>query len=142
MITPAEVDRRLSAARIRLVDDIVVHQRRRVDDLHDRAKPDRRVTPIAASARRQQQKRRAQALAAALLEVVTDCRDGVDGADRVRADLFFDSFQVRGEQVLHLATGYRRCIDDVIKIEFGFKSRLLYYLKKYVPFKEQWKEKG
>ena len=69
VIAPLDVGGGTSAARLRRIDHVVVHQRRGVDHLHHRAQLDRRrAAAVADQFGRDQQQRRPQPFAAA------DCR--------------------------------------------------------------------
>ena len=109
MIAPAHIGGRASAARARVVDHIVMHQRSGVHDLHHRAQMDR--APVGRRAanqfRSQQQQQRAQPLAAALLQVLADLSDHVHRRDGLHADLLLHELQIVVDEIedLHAADG-------------------------------------
>ena len=70
--------RGLAATPLRVVDDVVVHQRGRMDELHDRRVQHGELAGVPGQPRRHQQHGRANALAAAVLDVAPDLRDQVD----------------------------------------------------------------
>ena len=78
-----------AAAHLRVVDDVVVDQRRGVDELDDRRVQHRALALVAAEPRRHQQHGRADALAAARLDVFADARESgrpaTAGGGRTRA---------------------------------------------------------
>ena len=78
VVAPPAVHGETAPSEIRVVDDVVVHQRRRVDELDDRRVGHGALTLIAGESRRHQQQRRANALAAARLEIASDLRDELD----------------------------------------------------------------
>ena len=78
VVPPARVHGLPAAAHIRIVDDVVVNERGRVDELHDRGIQHGTGAGVAAQARGHQQHRRPHALAAALLDVGADLGDDVD----------------------------------------------------------------
>ena len=73
-VAPGRVRRRTSAARVGLVDDVVVDQRRGVEHLDDRAEADAALARAAERLGREQQQQRANALAAAGDQVAARCR--------------------------------------------------------------------
>ena len=75
---PSRVHGRLSPAPLRVVDDVVVHQRGGVDELHDRRVEHGQLARVAREAGRHQQHGGPDALAAAVLDVAPDLRDEVD----------------------------------------------------------------
>ena len=78
VVAPLRVDGLPPAPHIRIVDDVVVHQRRGVNELDDGGVEHGARPGVAAQARAHQQHRRAHALAAALQQVVADLRNDVD----------------------------------------------------------------
>jgi hypothetical protein len=72
------VHREPASAQIRIVDDVIVHERGRVDELHDRGIQDGPVALVPTQAGRHQEDGGSDALAAALLDVVADLRDEVN----------------------------------------------------------------
>ena len=90
VVAPARVRRQPAAPHVGVVDDVVVHQRRGVDELDDRRVEHGAIAGVAAEARGHQQHGRAHALAAALLDVAAhlgDERDaGLDVADELVLD--------------------------------------------------------
>ena len=78
VVAPPRMDREPAAAQVRVVDDVVVDERRGVDELDDRRVQNRAVALVAAEARGHQQDRGPDPLSAARLNVVADLRDQVD----------------------------------------------------------------
>ena len=77
-IAPCGVGRGPAAPRLRLVDDVVVHQRRGVQHLDDRTEADARVAGAAQRLGREKQQQRTDALPAARHQVLRDVGDNVD----------------------------------------------------------------
>ena len=90
------------AAHVRFVDDVVVHERRGVNELDHRREQRRVLARVAAHARRHQQHRRANALAAALLDVMADRRDQRDLRLEVTHEFAFDLLEVLANRLEHL----------------------------------------
>ena len=107
LVSEALVGRGLAAAHGRLVDDVVVHQRRRVNDLGHRREAHGRLALVAERAGEQKHQDGTQPLAAAGLQMVRDGADGVHRADRVELDRLFDLEQVVGDQSQHFLAGKR-----------------------------------
>ena len=78
LVAPAPVHARPSAAELGVVDDVVVDERRRVDELDHGAVTHVAVTLVPEHVRAQEEQRGPDALAAALDEVVPDERDRRD----------------------------------------------------------------
>src|SRR5207248_5740598 len=78
VVTPPRMDRQAAAPEIRIVDDVVVDQRRGVNELHHRRVQGAAVAAVARQARRHEQDGRPDALAAARADVLTDLRDEID----------------------------------------------------------------
>ena len=79
---PPRVRRQPAAARLGAVDDVVVDERRRVDELDDGRVEHGAVAGVAAEARGHQQHGRADALAAAHLDVLAHLRESARRATR------------------------------------------------------------
>ena len=75
VVAPAGVHRLTAASQLRLVDDVVVHQRRGVDEFDDRCVQHGAIAGVTRHPGRHQQHSRADALAAAVLDVAADRRD-------------------------------------------------------------------
>ena len=78
-----------------LVDDVVVDERRGVDDLDDRSELYRALALVAEELGGEQQQRRTDSLSPAGAQVFADLRDRGDIRDRVASELFFDREQCR-----------------------------------------------
>ncbi len=76
LVAPGGIGRRPAAAHIGAINDVVVNQGCRVDHLHYRAQAYRSGTGVTQQVRGQQQQRWANALAAALAQVLGNFRDG------------------------------------------------------------------
>ena len=79
-----------AAAGLGAVDDVVVHERGRVDELDHGRVENRAVAGVAAEAGRQQQHGGAHALAAAHLDVLAHLRDQLDARLEVASELALD----------------------------------------------------
>src|SRR4030095_4850935 len=96
------MDRRLSAAPLRVVDDVVVHERRRVNELDDGRIEDGQLAGVTRQPRGHQQYRRPDALAAAVLDVTPDFRDQIDLRLDVAVELRLDLLEVGPDRFEHL----------------------------------------
>ena len=85
------------------VDDVVVHQRRGVDELDHRGVEDGAIARVAAQARRHQQHRRPDPLAAALLDVAAHLRDERDAGLDVADELALDGLEILADGLEDLA---------------------------------------
>ena len=72
------MDGKSSAAQLRIIDDVVVHQRRGVNEFDHRGVENRAIALISAQSGRHEQDRRAHPFAAAGLNVTADLRNDVD----------------------------------------------------------------
>jgi hypothetical protein len=88
------VDGLAAAPHIRIVDDVVVHQRRGVNEFDHGRVQDGASPGVAAQARAHEQHRRAHALAAALQQVVADLGNDVDLRLDLSRELALDRFQI------------------------------------------------
>ena len=77
-IAPLRVRRRSSPPGLGLIDDVVMDERRRMDDLDHGSEPHRALSPVVEQLRRKQQKRRADALATAVAQIFSDLGDRLD----------------------------------------------------------------
>ena len=91
-----------AAPHVGVVDDVVVHERRRVDELDDRRKERRVLACIPAHPGGHQQDRRTNALAAALLDVVADGRNQRHLRFEMPHEFALDLFQVVTNRLEHL----------------------------------------
>ncbi len=87
----------MAAAQLRLVDDVVVEQRRGVDHLDDRRQRVVTLALVSAGARGKQNQRRAQPLAAPADDVIGDLPDQRDVGIEARAKDLVDLRTVGGE---------------------------------------------
>ena len=89
VVAPPGVHGQAATPEVRPVDDVVVHQRRGVDELHDRGVQHRAIAGVAAQAGGHQEDRRPHALAAALLDIAAHLRNQrdarLDVADELRS---------------------------------------------------------
>ncbi len=99
---PPRMHRRLPAAPLRVVDDVVVHQGGGVDELDDRGVEDGELARVARQTRCHQQHGRPNALAPAVLDVSPDLRDEVDLRFDVPVELCLDLLQVFPDRLEHL----------------------------------------
>ena len=115
VVAPPRVDRQPAAAQIGVVDDVVVDERRGVNEFDDRRVQDRPIAGVAAEARRHQQHRGTNALSAAGLDVPPDLRNQLDLRLDVPAEFTIDRLEVgangledlrqRGRRVFHGSAG-------------------------------------
>jgi hypothetical protein len=103
MVAPLGVSRRAAAARPRGVDNVVVHQRGRVDQLDHGAQVDgaaRCASGVARNQpRREKQQGRAQPLPSGRMEVLADGRDGIDRCHALGRQLALHLDQVAVDEV-------------------------------------------
>src|SRR2546426_11908441 len=83
-----------AAAQLGVVDDVVVDEGRRVNELDDRRVKDGAVAVVPAQARGHEQDGRANALAAARLNILADFRDEIDLRLHVPGELAIDLLEV------------------------------------------------
>ena len=94
VIAPLRVDRQPAAAHIRIVDDVVVDERRGMDKLHDRRVEHGAVAAVAAEPCRHQQHRGANPLSAARLNVLADAGNQINLRLDVPAEFRVDPLEV------------------------------------------------
>ena len=114
-IAPLRVGGRAPASRLGFVDDVVVDQRRGVDDFDYRSQLDRPVAGVVHQLAGEQQQRRTQPFAAAGAEVLADLRDRPHAGHRVAAELALDGREVVVQQVKYFfsVAGYGRIQTDL-----------------------------
>src|SRR5262245_59323507 len=88
---PPRVRRQTPAARFGAIDDVVVHERRRVAELDDGGVEHGAVARVAAESRREEQHGRAHALAAAHLDVLAHLRNQLDARLEMTRELALDA---------------------------------------------------
>src|SRR5438093_3014663 len=98
VVAPLRVRRRPAAPQRRLVDDIVVNERRRVKQLDDAREAHAPRAAVAGQARAQQQKYRAKAFAPGARDVAAHLLDQGDGRAQLSTDLRLDKLQVGADQ--------------------------------------------
>ena len=98
-IAPLRIGRRTAAARLRFIDNVVVNQRRGVDDLDHRAQTNRAAALVVEQLRGKQQQRRADSLAAAGAQVFADLGDRADVRDRVAPELVLKRDEIVPQQI-------------------------------------------
>ena len=113
-IAPLGVGGGAAAARLGFVDDVVVDERRGVDDLDHRSQLDRALAGVVHQLAGEQQQRRTQPLAAAGAEVLADLRDRPHAGHGVAAELALDGSEVVVQQVEYFfsVAGYSRIQTD------------------------------
>ena len=109
------VDGQAAAPQLGVVDDVVVDERRGVDELHDRRVQLGVFALVAAEARRHQQDCGAHALAAALLDVLPDLGDERDLRLQVTAKLALDPDQIVANWLEQPDEIGRRAIDGPVQ---------------------------
>ncbi len=82
------------AAQVGFVDDVVVDERRRVDELHHGPIQDGLVAFVFRQARGHQEQGRTQPLAAARLDVAAHLRNQLDARLDVTDEFTFDTFEI------------------------------------------------
>ena len=107
-VAPLRIGRRTPAADLRIVDDVVVHQRGRMDDLDHRSKADRSLAAVGHHLGAQEQERRPDPLAAAVPQVLADLGDGRYVGNRIASELPLDSEQVFANQLEDFFHGFCR----------------------------------
>ena len=111
VVPPARVHRHLAAPQLRVVDDVVVDERRRVDEFDDGGVEDGARTGVPAETRGHQQHGGADAFTAARLDVTSDFRDDPDLRLDLSLELAFDSLEIGSHWFEHLNqihAGFRR----------------------------------
>ncbi len=104
-VAPLGVGRRTSAARLRFVDDVVVNQRRGVNDLDHGAQLDGALAGVVHQLAGEQQQGGAKAFAAAGAKVFADLRNCPHAGNRVAAELALDGGEVVVQQVENFLGG-------------------------------------
>ena len=98
-VPPLRVGRRTSAPRLGFVNNVVVHERRRVDDFYHCAQPHGPAPGVSEELGGKQQQRRTDSFSTAGAQVLADLRDRRDVRDRVASELLFDGGNVVTEEV-------------------------------------------
>ena len=111
VVAPLRVDGQAATTVLGVVDDVVVDQRRGVDELDDGGVRHRALALVAAQPRRHQQHRRPHALAAALLDVLADFGDETHLRLQVTAELPLDPGQVVADRLEQAEQIGRRAVD-------------------------------
>ena len=101
---------RVAAPQLRLVDDVVVQQRRRVDHLDHGRQRVMIAARVAAGVRREQQQRRPQTLAAAADDVVGDLPDQHDVRRQALAEHAVDRGHVVADDGIEEVEGHEQPI--------------------------------
>ena len=99
VVAPAGVHREASAAQVGAVDDVVVDQRRGVNELDDRGVENGPLTLVAAEPCRHQQHGRSDALAAAVLDVATHLRDERDARLDMTDEFPFNGLEIFADRL-------------------------------------------
>ena len=105
VVAPPRVHRQPAAPQVGVVDDVVVDQRRGVDELDDRGVQDRAVAGVADQPRGHQQHRRADPLAAAGPDVLADLRNQRDLRLDVAREFLVDLLEGRRGSARRSAIG-------------------------------------
>jgi hypothetical protein len=101
-VAPERIRGLAPAPQVGLVDDVVVQQRRGMDEFHDGGEQHVIVAAIASRLRRQQHEHRPQALAAAADDVLGNLVDQHDVGGQPRADQAVHARHVGRRQRLHV----------------------------------------
>ncbi len=99
VVAPARVHGQTAAAQVRVVDDVVVDERRRVDEFDHRRVENRAIAVVAAQARRHQQHGRTDALAAARPDVLPDLRNQLDLRLHVPREFPIDLLEIGADRL-------------------------------------------
>jgi hypothetical protein len=120
------VQRGLAAAQAGVVDDVVVDQRRRVDELHHRAVGDLFLPVVAEEPGGEQQQRGPDPLAAALRDVLAGGLDERHVRVEVKTEDGLRRHELVGDQV-HEAAGHGRAdsLCGVRRVRLGVDERLV-----------------
>ena len=113
VVAPAGVHREPPAPQLRVVDDVVVHERSCVNELDDRRVENGAIARVAGQPRRHQQHGGAHALAAARLDVLADLWDQLHARLDVAEELPLDRAEIGANGLEDLGEIYRRRIVHV-----------------------------
>src|SRR5262249_15515675 len=113
VVAPPRMHGEAPAAQVGVVDDVIVDERRRVDELDDRRIQDGAVALVAAEARRHQQHGRPDPFPAAGLDVLPDLRNQLDPRLHVPRKLLVHLLQVGADRLEDLRQGWRRFFHSV-----------------------------
>ena len=105
MVAPSRVHGFAAAPQLRLVDDVVVNERRGVNELENRRVEHRALARVASHASGHQQHRRTDPFPAAVPNVVADRRDEGDLRLHVPGELAFDLTKVVANRLEQLREG-------------------------------------
>jgi hypothetical protein len=124
---PARVHGQAAATQIRIVDDVVVHERGGVDELHDRRVQDGPISGVPTETCRHEQQRGADTLAAAQTDVAADLRNQGDPRLDVALELAVDRLEVVANRLEDLCEIHgRRLWQHVVHTcRFGHLGRAL-----------------
>ena len=111
-IAPERVRGRPAAAQLGEIDDVVVQQRRGVQQLDRRGDVDPARAGVAAQLGREQQQRRAHALAARVEHVIAERREHLARRRELLAHRALDEREVFGEPLHRRGVGVRRWRGD------------------------------
>src|SRR5579864_116212 len=98
-ISPLRIGGRTSTPGLGLVNNVVMYQRRRMDNLDNGTQPDCTLALIVEQFRRKQQQRRSDSLAAASTQVFANLGDRLHARERVAAELAFQRGEVVPQQI-------------------------------------------
>ena len=107
VVAPSRVHGQSAAPQIGVVDDVVVDERRRMDELHDGGVQDGAVAGVAAQPRRHQEDGRSHAFPAARADVLPDLRNQRDPGLDVTAEFLVDFLEVCPDRFEDLREGER-----------------------------------
>jgi hypothetical protein len=107
VISPSRVGGGTPAARVGAINDIVVNQRRGVNQLDDRAQTYGALSAIARVARGEKKEGRAQALSATTQKIAGDFGDRLVGRFILQPDFLFDLEEVVADQVKQFLCGQK-----------------------------------
>ena len=105
-VAPLGVGGRAAAADLGLVNDVVMHQRGGMDDLHHRTQLDGAAPRVAKQLSGEQQQRRTNALAAAGAQILANIGDGAHRRHRVSPELALNGGQIFAQQLEDLFARY------------------------------------
>ena len=111
VVAPLRVGRQTSPSHFRIVDDVVVDERRRVDELDHGRMENRALAGVAAQPGGHQQHRGAHALAAGTLDVAADAGDYIDARLQMLGVRVFDPLEIRADRLEQAQQVWRRAVD-------------------------------
>src|SRR5579883_113278 len=114
-IPPLRIRCRASASRFGLINNVVVNERRRVNNLDDRPQANRAAPLIVEKLRSQKKQNRTDALATAVSQIFANFGDGLDARDRIAAKLPLNRREVLPQHFEYFfAVNNSRCAQKIL----------------------------